>query len=239
MEINWTLIGYLIIGLFAIAGYLKGWWREAVTALFLGILVFLLKFPDAAQWVVGRINDLISIVWDIIPDPLINFFLPLGISAADTPQIDPGSGQGWLIILLLFIALSVLISRALLPNQLRNDPSYYIYPINLTGSVLGGLLGGLNGYVILNLIREYLSESKLPFGTEPTTEVAMSTAQAVDVVSAGANIRLADLPSFTVLDNFFGWFIIGFALLIALLAVRSGESPYGYTKRTFTGVNEK
>ena len=48
IEINWSAITYYVIGLFALSGFFRGWWKEAITAFFLGILVFLLRTPDVA-----------------------------------------------------------------------------------------------------------------------------------------------------------------------------------------------
>ena len=43
VEVNWTLLTYLFIALFALGGYFKGWWKEAIVTVFLTVLVLLLQ----------------------------------------------------------------------------------------------------------------------------------------------------------------------------------------------------
>jgi hypothetical protein len=100
---------------------------------------------------------------------------------------------------------------------------------------LGGLLGGLNGFLIINLVKEYLNGSNLPTGSQgPATEVAVAGGQTVGVASSGVGFALTDLPGFTNLPAYAGWIIVGFGLLLLTLIVRSriagARFPAGYRK---------
>ena len=48
MEINFTVLTYFAIGLFALNGLFRGWWKEAISTFFLILLVFLLQQPGVA-----------------------------------------------------------------------------------------------------------------------------------------------------------------------------------------------
>ncbi|MBN1995680.1 MAG: hypothetical protein JW953_23535 [Anaerolineae bacterium] len=233
VEINWTVITYFVIGLFALSGFLKGWWKEAITLFFLGSLVFLLKMPEVAQTVIDWLNRILQTVWGWLPLSIQEFLANvLGITSF---QIDAGSGMTWLAVLIFVLGLSVLLSRLLLPNHLRTAKTYYTYTVTPLGSFLGGLLGGLNGFLIINLVKEYLDGSNLPTGAEePATEVAVAGGQTVGIASSGVGLEVIDLPNFTQISHLLTWGIIGFALLLLVLVFRSRvfgpKQPFGYQR---------
>ena len=70
----------------------------------------------------------------------------------------------------------------MLPSGVSNGG--YAYTVRPTGSILGGLLGGLNGFLIINLIREYLDGRNLPGGGLPT-EIASAGGGTVGTASSG------------------------------------------------------
>lgn len=228
MEIDWTTITVFIIALFALAGFFKGWWKEAITTVLLAILVFFLANPDIAQWVVSGVNSIIELVWSWLN------------TTNSPPQIDAASTTTWLAILIVFLIISVLISRMLLPHGSRRI-GYATRPM---GSILGGLLGALNGFLIINLVREYIDGRNLPSGGIPT-EIAMAGSQSSGrIASSGVTITATDVHAFTILDSYMPWIVMGLGLivLIALLRSRVGmhqkngfrkidyKVPYGYRK---------
>lgn len=221
MELNWTVLTYFVVILFAVSGFFKGWWKEGMVTVFLAILVFLLQAPDLAQSFIDIINRVIESFWSL--------------ASLDTPPtIDAGDANTWLIIMILFIMFATLLSRSALRGS--------IYAVRPTGSVLGSLLGALNGFLIINLVREYIDGRNLPGGRLPT-EIASASGSA-GTASSGVVITAVDVPSFTILDSFIPWLIIGLGLfvLLALLRNRVGlhsnkgfrridhKQPYGYQK---------
>ena len=158
--INWTFIALLIIGFFALSGFLKGWWKEAITTFFLGILVFFQLVPSAAQFFVDIINWVIALIWRIIPNAVFEFIYSIfgwGSGMPDVaPQIDAGSSQTWLIMLILFIGLAVLVGRLVLPGAGRGAAPYRGYVVTCSGAIFGALLGAVNGWLIISLIKTYL-----------------------------------------------------------------------------------
>lgn len=239
-EINWTVVTYIVIGFFVINGFYRGWWKEAISTAFLAVLVLLLQQPTVAKLVIDFVNGVLDFLWALIPNSLLPtvdslFEDVFAVSTNGEPlQFDPGSGGTWLLVLVLFLGLAVLVSRASLP-------SYHGFRVSPMGSFLGGLVGGLNGFIIISLVREYLKESNLPTSTF-ATEIASSSSGGI--ASSGIGFRAVAVPNVAILDSFLPWIIIiagAFIFLVALnsrVALRSEKGfrkietkiPLGYRK---------
>jgi hypothetical protein len=219
VEIDWTLITYVVIGLFALSGFVRGWWKEAITTFFMGLLILLLRVPESATFVVTQLNQMLLLIWSNLPASFKDYLsTTLGLTS---PQIDASSKQTWLVILILLLGLSILLSRLLLPNSLSSARTYYTYAVTPLGSFLGGLLGGLNGFLIINLIKEYMTGSSLPATSQPATEVAAAGGRVIGVASSGVGFQATDLPAFTTLTPLFGWLVVMFGLFMLFLIIRS------------------
>ncbi|MEW5956313.1 MAG: hypothetical protein AB1801_01220 [Chloroflexota bacterium] len=208
MQIDWTLLTYLIVGIFVLSGFSSGWWKEAIIAFFLGALVFLLQNPTLAQAAIDIINSLLALV----PDSLVNFFEnALGVTL--NLQIDASASGTWLMILLLGVLMTTQIGRSGLPN-------YALTPI---GRLLGALLGGVNGFIILNLVREYLDGRSLPGGSETAgaagAGMTLAGESSFGPAASTLSIQATNLPHFTILDSVVPWIIIGAGFLIFLAAL--------------------
>jgi hypothetical protein len=232
-----------VIGLFALAGFFRGWWKEAITAFLLGGLVLLLQMPEVAYSIIDFINQILARVWGWMPSSIQDFLTnTLGITSL---QIDPASGQTWLVILIATLAFSIILSHFLLPNQNKKSGSYYAYTVTPLGSFLGGLLGGLNGFLIINLVKEYLMGSSLPTpGTEePTTEIAIAGSQVAGIASTGVDLAVTDMPTFTQISEVAGWVVIGLGVLLFLFVLRSRffreKQPPGYQRREYKNAFER
>ncbi len=241
MEINWTALTYAVIALFAISGFFKGWWKEAITTGFLAALVFLLRNPDLAQVVINAVNNGIQWLWKFVPNGLHPTLEQVfNLQPGEVPLIDAGDPGTWLVILIFFIAASIIVSR----YSLRNYGAGAGYEVKPAGSVLGGLLGGLNGFIIMGLIREYLNGVNLPGGVTPTT-AAIESGGTVGAASSGVVLSATNVPATTLLDSYLPWFLmlIGAVVFLAAMKNRVGyaknkdgyrrihvKQPYGYKK---------
>jgi hypothetical protein len=210
MQINWMIVTYFVIGIFALTGFSRGWWKEAFTLVFLGILVFLLQNPDVAQAVIDFINNLLVALWSLIPlslQPSITDIIDT-IFAIDSgggpPQLDATSPGTWMFILALTVTISILWGRL----WLRLAPT-------TQGSLLGLLIGGLNGFIVLNLAREYLDGRALPGSANEAQVSGIILAGNSDFGTAASalTIQATNLPNFTILDSIVPWLIIGAGLL--------------------------
>lgn len=241
MEINWTMLTYAVIALFALSGFYKGWWKEAITAAFLALLMFLLKSPELAQSFVDGINWFIELVWRIVPDsikPTVEQVFDIGPGMV--PTVDASDPTTWLIILVFLMLVSIIISRSSLPNS-GPGKGYEVRPM---GSLLGGLLGGLNGFIFMGLIRAYLNGSNLPGGGTgaPPTEIVTAAGGTVGVATTDVVITATDVPAFTLLDSYLPWVLIVLGGMVFIMALTnrvgmsskdgyrkvSQKQPYGY-----------
>lgn len=251
VEINWTILTYIIIGFFAISGFSRGWWKEAVTTVILVIFVVLLQIPGVAEAIIELYNEAVAFIWAILPDTVQSGVVStvetvFSVQVDDPPfQIDLGDPANWLLIFLVLLALAVLLSRIFLPQWARTGQVYEVTPL---GGFLGALLGGLNGFLIVNLIREFIYGRFLPGGGLPTEIAVAQDGADFARASSGVGIRATGVPSFTIFDSFIPWVLIGLGvfLLLALLRTRVTLAntkgfrrlnylvPYGYRRNVYT-----
>src|SRR6185503_13202149 len=120
MQIDWTIISYLVIGFFAVIGFFRGWWKEAITTFLLALLVLLLQQPDWAQKIIDWLNQGIAVALSFVAT---NFgFVP---TTDTTFQLDAGRASTWFVILFIILGLSALIARFFLPGTTSKIPSQY------------------------------------------------------------------------------------------------------------------
>lgn len=234
MEINWTSLAYIIIGLFALSGFFKGWWKEAVTTWFLAFLVFLSYFPPLAQLVITLINFVFATIARLLPDnlraDLVNFLeATLGIMTVNGAiELDAKNGGTWLVILLLFIGLALFISRSILPSDFRVGLKE-VYRPTLVASLLGAVIGALNGFIIISLITAYLNGANLPGVTAAARQAAPPVERTLEAVA---------VPSFLITESFLPWILIGIGLLVFLAAITSRvairKDKEGFVKIDYT-----
>jgi len=240
VQINWTALTLAVIALFALSGFFRGWWKEAITTAFLAALVFLLATPTLAKAGVDGVNNLVEWTWKFIPNSVLpTVETVFNVTAGQIPALDAGSAGTWLIVLVLFVAASVVITRSSLPNY-GAGMGYAVRP---TASIFGGLLGGLNGFVVMGLVHEYLDGRSLPGGGQSAVGLATATTQAV--ARSGVTLTATNAPSITILDSYIPWILVlvGVGVLIMALNSRLGykksnngfrkfysKEPYGYQK---------
>lgn len=149
MEINWTMLSYVVIAIFAVVGFYRGWWREAIIFVFLAVLIFLLLNPNIAQWIIEQVNGVIAFIWNLIPAGIkttlggwLDSIFSISIGSGP-PQINPSDGATWIAILIIFMFTAILIGRAFLGANLARTGTRYA-PTCL-GSFFGGCWGRLTG----------------------------------------------------------------------------------------------
>jgi len=208
MQVNWLVITYFVVGIFVIVGFSRGWWKEAITTVFLAVLVFFLQQPDVAQGFIDTINALLVTIWSIIPlslhGPISDFIFALfAVDTGGGPlQFDPTAPSTWIMLLVIFVLIAVLIGRA----WLFLSPTWQ-------GGFLGALIGGVNGFIMLNLVREYLDGRSLPGSSAQTSEIVLAGNSDFGTAASALSIQATNLPTFTILDSIIPWLIIGAGLL--------------------------
>jgi hypothetical protein len=228
MEINWTVLTYIVIFIFAISGFSRGWWKEAVITVVLAAFLFLLQNPNLAQTLIDGLNNLIATIWSFIPTeitPVVSDGLATVFAVqtgTNTPwQADASDPGTWLTLLAIALGAAILFTRF-----------SFNYPPTGFGSLMGGLLGAVNGYLLTSLIREYMDGRALP-GQEVayTSQLTLVGGSDFGPASQSISVQISDLPQFTVLDSILPWLVIGAGILflIAILRSRVGiaRSPDG------------
>ena len=232
MAVNWTTLSLFIIGFFVLIGFFRGWWKEAITTAFLAVLVFLLANPSLAESLISGINKIIELVWGWIPSSLQQSMVELFAFKTVPPQLNAGSSTTWMAILIVMLAISIIIGRFSLSGH-----GYQVRPL---GSIFGGLLGGLNGFILMGLVTSYLQGTNLPGGGPPATEISAQGGTAT--ASSGVSIQAFNLPNLSLGDSFLPYLIIIIGIAVFIMAMRNrvnvvskdgyrsvkARSPYGY-----------
>lgn len=235
MQIDWTLISFLTVAFFAINGFFRGWWKEALTTAVIVFFMFLLQQPGMAQTTVNLVNQIITVTWDLSAR-LLGSFLPMDGGA---PQLNPDDPLTWVLLLFIFLGVAGILARILLPDSGRSGQ---VYAANLIGRFLGLGLGAVNAFLVLNLVRVYLDGSGLPGQiTQATAQAAGAATTGITVIggqtTAAASevvIQAVGLPQYTMQDNITPWLVMGGGLFVVLLAANSRvkvmKSPDGARK---------
>ncbi len=214
MQIDWMTLSYLVIGFFAFIGFFKGWWKEAITLCLLTLLVLLLQYPEWAQQIVDWINSGITAIWPYLTS-IFSF-----IDTTTVFQLDASRASTWLAILFLLLGFSAFLARLFLPGTTSKIPSNY-YTVLPIGRVLGLLIGGVNGFLFINLVREYLDGRSLPGSSTLQTEISVAGGSSFAPAASNLSIQAVNLPSVTILDSYIPWLIIGAGILILAAAFLS------------------
>ena len=217
MEINWTVLTYLVVGTFILVGFSSGWWKEALVTFFLGALVFLLQDPDQAEKFIGLINSVLGQLWSLLPDTTTAAIADaLGVRAtAQGIQANAASPGTWLVILLVGMVVITQLGRLLLPGA---------YSLSAIGRLLGSGLGGVNGLLVINLVREYLDGRSLPGSLATATSgngLQIVGGSAYGTAASNLSVQTTNLPNLTILDSFAPWVIVGGGVVLLLAAIFS------------------
>jgi hypothetical protein len=233
LQINWPVIACFLIAFFAIAGFSRGWWKEAVTTISLAILVFFLANPELAGEFVNAINNVIATIWNFLPEGITSVmseFL-LVVFGIDTFggafQFDPSASATWMAMLALFVGGAVFIGHI----SFGNRPT-------LLGKILGTLVGAFNGFLILNISREYLDGRALPGQTTASSEAVLVGGSSFGAASESVTVQMTGLPDYTVMDSVIPWILmaVGLLFLFSVLKTRVGIASSQDGKKIQTKV---
>jgi hypothetical protein len=147
VEIDYTVLGYIIIGLFALVGFFRGWWKEGVTTVLLVLLVVMLTQPQAAVSLINIVNRLLEFI-----KPIVSI------------SLDPNNRNVYVTTLIVLVTMSYLVGKVGLGG-------YAVAPM---GAILGGVLGAVNGFIVSSLVKEYLLGGLSP-GAAVTAAAAAPT----------------------------------------------------------------
>jgi hypothetical protein len=219
INIPYETLTIIIVALFALSGFLRGWWREGITSIFLILLTVFLTQPELAGSIIEFLNGVINTAWNFLRGLLETLGLvePAVGAAAVTPPIvlDPNDRTLFIIILIVMIVLSYFTSKITLGGR----------TITIGGRIFGGILGAINGFLALNLVKEYIVGRFFPTTGLSAQSAAPST----------LSVAITDVPPESVFTDTSQLLVIaiGVVILALLLANRltpkgSRRDPWGY-----------
>jgi hypothetical protein len=214
ITIDWSTLSIIVVALFAISGYLRGWWREAITTIFVVALAIFLTQPELARSIIDAINNFITLVWNALSGALPG---TVSTAAATEPPVvlNPENQSLYIIILIVIVLLSYFTSRITLGGR----------TISFGGRIFGGILGAVNGFIIVNLLKEFVVGGLVP-GTGVSVQSAAPSTISVSVADVPPESVFTGIPLLLVV--LFGLFAFG--LVVANRLTRKGRRvPWGYS----------
>jgi hypothetical protein len=193
IPIDFQEIRILIIFIFAFVGIMRGVYREGVTTIFVGFLAILAWRPETGRGIIDRINDIIKLIAIFLRSGFSLDPATLAATTVDPATLDPYSYRMWVIVTVVMVAVSYAVGNANFQNQAA--------PL---GRIIGGILGGLNGLVLLSLVRQYLTDY-------------WATQNQISVTGGPMSIQLTDVPTASFTGSYGIIFIVG--ILIAVLVI--------------------
>jgi len=208
IQVDYNVLTYMVVGVFGLVGFFRGWWKEAVTAGLLTLLLVMLTVPDVATVIVNALNTAVNTVWAFIQSirqssPAVASVAQVGAPPSVTPQ------NYWVYV---FILVGLVIA------------SYFLGKIGLTqglsaGSrLLGALVGFYNGFVAVSLLREFVLGRYLP---------GASAAAANATPPSTASVQIFNLPQASATDHPTVFILIAVGFLLFIIALITGFNVQG------------
>jgi hypothetical protein len=221
VEIDYTVLGYIIIGLFALVGFFRGWWKEGITTVLLVVLVVMLTQPAVVDVVIENVNKLLEFIVAIIKARGLDTEAVAAAQAAEpVVALESSNRNIYIVALIILIILSYFVGKIGLGG----------YAVTPLGAIMGGVLGAINGFIISSLVREYLLGRIIPGET-----FTAAAAAPPDTVS----LQVKGLEGPALGSGVIFWIIllIGLIVLVFLISTRfqlaggmlQGRAPAGHS----------
>lgn len=215
IDIDYDTLVIIAIALFALGGFFRGWWREGVSTIFLVLLVVFLTQPELAGTIIEAINKLLETIGIIIEarGSLDVQRLSAAASTATPPiELDPSNRSLYILILIVFAVLSYFTGRYTLSDRMMT-----------TGTrIIGGLLGAFNGFIVVNLVKEYIIGRFFPETGLTAQSAAPST----------LSVTVSDVPPENTFTGAPLLLIIGIGLIVLMLVLtqrfKKDRNPWGH-----------
>jgi hypothetical protein len=210
ITVDYAVLMWMVIILFGMVGYFRGWWKEGLTTGFLALLIVLLKFPGLAELVVNTLNKLIKLIYIVIVARSLDIERIAEVAreiGEDIPiRIDPTDYRVYIVGLVGVLIVSYIVGKISVNKKVIGP--------NFLGAVLGAVFGLLNGFTVISLVREYVLGRYLP----GAAEAAVAEAEAITTIA----LTVEEMPTPSVVEGWLPWLIvvIGALLLFAVLATR-------------------
>jgi hypothetical protein len=147
LPIEYSEVVTLVLVIFGIVGMMRGWYREGVTALFVAFLAILVWRPEIGESIISWFNNFLRFVVSFFKAGFTFNTSELTAQAAATGNLlDPDSYRLWIMITVVLIGISYAVGEATFSGKTT--------PL---GRLLGGIIGAANGFVLVSLAKQYLT----------------------------------------------------------------------------------
>jgi hypothetical protein len=215
IDIDWDMLLAIFVALFALGGFMQGWWNTAIVTLFLVLLYILTTQPELTAQIIEIINGFIQIAFEFISNILQTLGLMSATTAASAtaPSLDASDRTLYIVALVIIVIFAYFTSKITLGGK----------TISLGARIFGGILGAINGIIVVNLVKEFI------LGRFIEDSPAAATAIPPDTVS----VTVSQVPTENLLTAapllIVGLGILVLALVMANRLSRKGRRlPWGY-----------
>lgn len=203
ITIDWDQLMLVITFLFVAVGFFRGFAREVFTSVVLLFLNYMILSPDAARRVIEVANNFLNLFKVVILNPA-TVVSPQALFRAYTetgPVLTEQNAYTFFLIILVAMLVASYVGGA------RAIGSEAVPPL---GRILGGILGYLNGQMIMSLVKDYLLGNFLREPEALTAQGAIPQTLAVEIQNVPAQ------PMFTQPT---GLLVIAMTIIIIMLIV--------------------
>jgi len=209
ITVDYAVLMWMVIVLFGMVGFFRGWWKEGLTTGFLTLLIVLLKTSGLATLIINTINKIIKLLYIVIMAHSLDIKKiaeKAGEIGDKVPKIDATDYRVYIVGLIGTLVVSYIIGKISVNSKVLGP--------NVLGALLGAIFGLLNGFTVVSLVREYTLGRYLPGAT------ATTVAEAATIT--GITLTVKEMPTPNVVEGWLPWLIvaIGALLLFAVLATR-------------------
>jgi uncharacterized membrane protein required for colicin V production len=207
VSIDYTQLSTIMIFLFVAVGFFRGFAREVFTSIVLLALNYLIVNPSIARTLMDWANTFIKLPAVVVSNPSAVTSAQTLASAysAATPVIT--DDNSYLFFLLILIAL-------LFGSYLLGGKAIGQETISPLSRILGGVLGFLNGSMIVSLAKDYMMGNFLK-----TTTTTAATAQSVMPQTLAFEVN--NVPAQPALTSTMTLLFIGAGVFVVLMIVVS------------------
>lgn len=204
ISMDYAQLRLVVVALFVAVGFFRGFAREVFTSVVLLFLNYLVVNPNLAQKILDYSNSILNLFKVIITNPSARTSaqgLVRAYSESPPPLSLNNSFTLFLILLLVLLVISYVIGGRALGDEKLTSLS----------RLLGGLLGFLNGTMIVALFKDYILGNFLKTGT-----AALSAQAAVPTTMA---LEVQNVPQQPLFREGFVLLLIGAVIVVILFLV--------------------
>ncbi len=203
IEIDFITLTYMVIAVFGLVGFLRGWWKEAITTGLLTILLVMLKEPSFAGTIVEFIGRIVGGIWDAVTLLFESSeVISTTVQVQAPPEVDAEQYSIYIIILVVLVIASYFFGKMGLATDLSAG-----------ARILGALMGFYNGFVIVSLVREFMIGRFLPGAPDVSAAAAPPSSM---------SLQVNNLPQASIADSPTAFFFISIGFVVFFLALVTG-----------------